>query len=115
VDTVSLDGSVGVNERLADFAVYGSYFPSMGHNIAAVFETYLQSLPVNWWEAAGLPITEPYWMRVKVSGEDRWVLVQAFERRLLTFTPSNAPDWQVEMGNVGRHYYTWRYGTEPPS
>ena len=37
------------------------------------------------------------------------VLVQAFERRVLTFTPTNSPAFQVEMGNVGQHYYRWRY------
>jgi len=35
-------------------------------------------------------------------------------QRVLTYTPSNPAGWQVEMGNVGRHYYTWRYGVEPP-
>ena len=41
----------------------------------------------------------------------RWdVLVQAFERRIVTYTPDNPPGWQVEMGNVGQHYHGWRYG-----
>ncbi len=115
VDTISLDGHISENASLGDLASYGSYFPGTGHNIAAVFEGYFTALPVAWWEAVGLPITEPYWARVKVRGEGRWVLVQAFERRLLTFTPSNALEWQVEMGNVGRHYFTWRYGVEPPA
>ncbi len=39
--------------------------------------------------------------------------MQCFERRCLTYTPSNATGWQVEAGNVGRHYYTWRYGQLP--
>jgi hypothetical protein len=37
------------------------------------------------------------------------VLVQVFERRVLTYTPSNPDGWKVEAGNVGQHYYTWRY------
>ncbi len=82
--------------------------------MALVFEDYFTTLPVNWWDIVGLPITEPYWARVMVNSEPRWVLVQAFERRVLTYTPSNAPNWQVEMGNVGRHYYAWRYGVDPP-
>ncbi len=41
------------------------------------------------------------------------MLVQAFERRLLTFVPGNSAGWQVEAGNVGRHYYEWRYGAPP--
>jgi hypothetical protein len=39
------------------------------------------------------------------------VLFQAFERRILTYTPCNEAAFQVEMGNVGLHYYDWRYGT----
>jgi hypothetical protein len=46
---------------------------------------------------------------VKVDGYYRDVLIQAFERRVLTYTPDNPPGWQVEAGNVGQHYYQWRY------
>ena len=42
------------------------------------------------------------------------MLIQAFQRRVLTYMPGNAPPWQVEMGNVGRHYYDWRYGPNSP-
>src|SRR5690606_6135968 len=45
----------------------------------------------------------------QVDGEPRDVLVQAFERRVLTYTPGNPAGWDVEAGNVGRHYYEWRY------
>ncbi len=115
VDTLYHDGTTGKNEQLSGVASYGSYHPATGHNVAAVFEDYFETLPIAWWEITGLPITEPYWTRVMVREQPRWVLVQAFERRLLTYTPDNAPDWQVEMGNVGRHYYEWRYGIEPPA
>jgi hypothetical protein len=64
--------------------------------------------------SVGLPLTEPYWIRTNVAGVPNWVLVQAFERRVLTYTPDNPAGWQVEMGNVGRAYYTWRYGVLPP-
>ena len=57
----------------------------------------------------GLAITEPVWAEVRVNGVPRRVLIQAFERRVLTYTPSNDPAFQVEYGNIGRHYYTWRY------
>jgi beta propeller repeat protein len=60
--------------------------------------------------ATGLPITEPYWTRVLVDGKPTDVLIQAFERRVLTYTPGNPAAWRVEMGNVGRHYHFWRYG-----
>jgi hypothetical protein len=59
--------------------------------------------------ATGLPITEPYWTTVRVGGEPRDVLIQAFERRVLTYTPGNPDGWKVEAANVGRHYHQWRY------
>ena len=55
-------------------------------------------------------------MKAKVGGKTLDVLIQAFERRVLSYTPSNPAGWQVEMGNVGRHYYEWRYqGRHPGS
>ncbi len=59
--------------------------------------------------ATGRPITEPYWAQVRVAGVQQLVLIQCFERRVLTYTPQNDPNWRVEAGNVGRHYYAWRY------
>jgi LPXTG-site transpeptidase (sortase) family protein len=64
---------------------------------------------VDWVYALGYPITEPFWVKARVGGQDKDVLIQAFERRVLSYTPSNAAGWQVEMGNVGRHYDDWRY------
>jgi len=100
------------------------YVPETGHNIPQVFWDFLQARGpvgdgareetlVDWVFAMGYPISEPYWTRVKVGGAERDVLVQAFQRRVLTFTPSNPSGWQVEMGNVGRHYYVWRYWKQP--
>ncbi len=66
--------------------------------------------------ATGYPITEAYWANVSVGGVQQDVLLQCFERRCLTFTPGNSAGWQVEAGNVGQHYYAWRYqqvGDEP--
>ncbi len=58
--------------------------------------------------ATGLPITEPYWTTTLVGGMNKDVLVQLFERRVLTYTPSNSAGFQVEMGNVGLQYFLWR-------
>jgi hypothetical protein len=75
----------------------------------------MQTIPIgeeqvlDWEVDLGYPITEPYWTNVKVAGASKWVLVQAFQRRVLTYVADNPPGWQVEMGNVGRHYYEWRY------
>ncbi len=57
----------------------------------------------------GRPVSEPYWMRAVVGGIEKDVLVQLFERRVLTYTPGNPAGFEVEMGNVGQHYYRWRY------
>ncbi len=56
----------------------------------------------------GFPITEPYWARVQVGGKTTLVMLQLFERRVLSYTPTNDPEWQVEMGNAGLHYLAWR-------
>jgi hypothetical protein len=74
----------------------------------------VQEQPWNWLYVLGHPISEPYWIRARIGGAEQWVLVQAFERRLLTYNPANPAGWQVELGNVGRHYYEWRYGQPPP-
>jgi len=98
--------------------------PETGRTIADVFWQFLQAESIIWNGAAfvrgrlfeptffatGLPITEAYWTRVKVAGQEKDVLIQCFERRCLTYTPDNPPGWKVEMGNVGRHYVLWRYG-----
>lgn len=62
--------------------------------------------------ATGLPITEAYWTKARVSGVERDVLVQLFERRVLTYTPSNQAGFQIEMGNTGMQYFQWRYGEQ---
>ena len=104
-----------------------AYFVSQtGYNIPQVFWQYLNrratiyeggyrdGLLMNWLFTLGYPISDPYWATVKVGGVTRQVLLQPFERRVLTFDPQNPVGWQVEMGNVGRHYYQWRYGRELP-
>jgi hypothetical protein len=99
-----------------------------GHNIPSVFWGYLnssglvyedggyrQGRMLDWVFTLGYPISEAYWTRIRVGGVERDVLVQPFERRVLTYSPDNPAGWQVEMGNVGRHYYRWRYGEELPA
>jgi hypothetical protein len=114
IEVLWKDGTVGTNPSLGQLAQYGSYDSTLGHNVAAIFDAYFATLATDWRMSVGLPLAEPYWVRTNLAGKPTWVLVQAFERRILTYTPINDPDWQVEMGNVGRHYYTWRYGEEPP-
>jgi hypothetical protein len=122
--TLARDGSVGVYTGAArPEMVLVAFVPETGHNLPSVFVDYLaaqglvyengayrQSRLIDQSLVLGYPISEPFWVRVRVGGAPRDVLIQAFERRILTYSPDNAPRWQVEMGNVGRHYYQWRYG-----
>lgn len=107
---------------LSDAAKLVHYVPQTGHNIPSAFWDFVnrQGLVnqngrtqngqvMDWVFALGYPISEAYWAKVYVGGVEQTVLVQAFERRVLTYTPSNPADWQVEMGNVGQHYEQWRY------
>jgi hypothetical protein len=67
---------------------------------------------VDWLVAFGYPISDPAWVNVEIGGTPTWVMVQLFERRLLTYAPEHDEPWRVEMGNVGRHYMEWR-GIDP--
>ncbi len=126
--TLARNGAVGSDSLLASYGVFGSYLDqTTGHRVASVFWDYLNSTgliastdgPVEgllfepWFFATGLPITEAYWSRVKVADVVQDVLTQCFERRCLTYTPANELAWRVEMGNVGLHYYSWRYPEVP--
>ncbi len=90
-----------------------NYEPNLGHNIPGVFWRYMTTLPDDWVFALGYPISEPFWTVARVGGKDQTVLIQLFERRVLTYTPDNPRGFEVEMGNVGQHYHRWRYGFAP--
>lgn len=122
--TIDRAGHVGHDPALAAHDVTAvRLVPETNHTVASVFWDFMNStgrIADGWvttdgrlfespFFATGFPITEPYWTTVKVGGEPTLVLVQAFERRVLTYTPGNPDGWKVEAGNVGQHYYTWRY------
>ncbi len=122
--TLARDGTVGDDGSKAGYGgtEIAHFEPTTGHNVPKVLWDYMNASGliysggyhngqvVDWLFAMGYPISEPYWARCTVGGVEKDVLVQLFERRVLTYTPSNSAGWQVEMGNVGRHYYNWRYG-----
>lgn len=122
-----LDGNSPFNSDSG--AKISFYDQNLGHNIPAALYNYLtQSGPVqnpadgsvstdkvfDWYAAMGFPITEPYWTQAVVAGQLKDVLVQNFQRRVLTYTPSNPDGFKVEMGNVGQHYLHWRYPNDTP-
>ncbi|WP_038038404.1 CAP domain-containing protein [Thermorudis peleae] len=107
------DGSVSDDPQLGSTTI-AWYDPVTGVNVAAVFWDWLQQQPWDWLSVLGHPLSEPYWIRTRVGGREQWVLVQAFERRVLTETPSNPPGWQIECNNAGRDYLQWRAGQAVP-
>ena len=118
-DVYNPDGTLTVNKQLAADrgAAFGSYQSDPGgrfaHNIPLAFWSYLSALPISWQSAMGFPLTEAVWVRVTINKTPTWVLVQPFERRVLSYTPTNPPAFQVEMGNIGQHYFQWRYSSNP--
>jgi hypothetical protein len=130
IQTIDQHGSIGSNSSFGQYGVTARYYVSeTNHTVASVFWDFMNSsgqvfengeyrnakLFENPFFATGFPITEAYWMHVPVAGQWRDVLAQCFERRCLTFTPGNPSGWQVEAGNIGQHYYNWRYGNIPPA
>jgi hypothetical protein len=111
--TLDVHGTVGKDAKNASLSKYASYVPETGHNVPDVFWTYLTGMEktygFDWKFVVGYPITEAYWTQMRVSGKDYPVLVQAYQRRVLTYTPAFAPEWRVQQGNVGQHYFEWRY------
>lgn len=130
IEVVDRDGSIGADGVLARYGVRAdALIPETGHRLANVFRFYFTGEPLPyaegeareeapfapWYATVGLPLTEAYWTRARVGGIVRDVLVQAFERRVLTYTPANPAGSRVEMGNVGRHYLAWRDQAPPPA
>ncbi len=82
------------------------------HGVPAAFVRFMdqQSGSLGRLFVFGAPVSGAYWVKAKVGGVERPVMVQVFERRVLTYTPSNPEAFRVESGNVGQHYFRWRYG-----
>jgi hypothetical protein len=78
-----------------------------GYAVPRIFVDFRERIGL---QVVGLAITQPFWVQVKVAGVQRRVLMQAFERRVLTYNAANPDPFKVEFGNVGQHYYRWRYG-----
>ncbi len=84
----------------------GTYDTTTQHNVLAAFATYRAQAGM---DTIGLAISEPFAAYFTVGGVERAIAVQVFERRVLTYTEGNPPDFRVEMGNIGRHFYDWLY------
>ena len=134
---IAKDSTVGTITAPENITV-GTFEGNTGHNIAKPFFDFMnQTGPITdpisgarlegrkvytddpTTNVFGLAISEPYWVSTNVASVSRLVLVQLFERRVLTYNPANTSS-KVEMGNLGQHYYQWRYvesqaTTTPPT
>ncbi len=110
------DGTFGTYDTKGDaLAVTASFDDTTKHNLPKAFADFRNAPDFGGLSAIGLAISEPVWATVKVGGQQKDVLMQGFERRVLTYTPSNPDGFKVEYGNIGSAYYQWRYpsGTNP--
>jgi len=125
--SIDRDGVITTTTAFDGYEVKYQYFEATtSHNIPDVFWAFLnESGPVianaqgqvrharltdPYFYATGYPITEAYWAKVKIAGvAGTDVLIQPYERRVLTYVPSLPEGFKVQVGNIGQHYYDWRY------
>ncbi|MDQ3707518.1 MAG: phosphate/phosphite/phosphonate ABC transporter substrate-binding protein [Chloroflexota bacterium] len=125
VEQVNRAGIVSKNNNFEKYGVkYGFYNTETKHNIASQIWDFLNAqgptlnaqgqttnarLSDPWFYTSGYAISEPYWANVKIAGKQTDVLIQLFERRVVTYVPDAPEGFKVQMGNIGAHYYDWRY------
>ena len=105
-------GFTGLTAMLPDGAVFVPFTadlsPAPGHVVAPWFWEYINRqdlFPGGWLHDVGLPITEPLEALVdKGPDAGRRIIVQAFQRTILTNDPLNPPQWRIERANVGSDY-----------
>ncbi len=100
--------------QLAFVTYQGDPGGRFGQDIPKAFWDFMQRIPSGWLPTMGYPIGEAFGTQVRVNNQSTFVVVQAFERRVLTYTPTNPGAFKVEFGNIGQHYYRWRYERSRP-
>jgi hypothetical protein len=78
--------------------------PAPGYYVPLFFWSYMNRhdlFPGGWLHNIGLPMTTAFQVQTEKSGERRDIIMQAFERTILTFDPHNPLSWQVERANIG--------------
>jgi hypothetical protein len=109
---VSASGSIAVSDAArTDAPTFAIYDTATQHNVPKAFADYRTKAGLL---TIGYALCEPFYANVMVAGVQQQVMVQVFERRVLTYTAANPAAFQVEMGNIGQHYYQWRYPTGQP-
>ena len=105
-------GFTGLTAMLPDGSVFVPFTadlsPAPGHVIAPWFWEYINRqdlFPGGWLHDVGLPITEPLEALVdKGPDKGQRIIIQAFQRTILTDDPLNPPQWRIERANVGADY-----------
>ena len=85
-----------------------AYDGTTQHNVLGVFADFRTKVGL---ASVGLATSEPFRATVQIAGTPQSIIAQVFERRVLTYNNNNADPFKVEFGNIGQHYYTWRYVT----
>ena len=86
-----------------------------GYYVPANFWIYINRpdlFPGGWMHDVGLPLTDAVQATTVKNGETRTIVLQAFERTVLTYDPKNPQEWQVERGNIGADITTFPGGTK---
>ena len=105
-------GFTGLTALFPDGSVFipftADLSPAPGHVVAPWFWEYINRqdlFPDGWLHDVGLPITEPLEALVdKGQAKGRRIIIQAFQRTILTDDPLNPPQWRIERANVGTDY-----------
>jgi hypothetical protein len=78
--------------------------PAPGAIVQPYFWRYINRadlFPGGWLHDVGLPMTDAFVTSANKGGVWRDIVVQAFERSVLTYDALSPRDWQVERGNIG--------------
>jgi hypothetical protein len=97
---------------MADGAVFIPFSATLesapGHVVPAFFWAYVNDanhFPGGWLHDIGLPVTEAVEAVVdKGPVKGRLIVIQAYQRTILTYDAANPDGWQVERANVGTDY-----------
>lgn len=103
-------------ERAVFIPVDPALHPARGYAVPWVFWHAMnrtELFPDGWLHDLGLPLTPPLTARATKGDALRPILIQAFERNVLTFDPLNPRGWEVERGNLGADVLAI-FGLPPP-
>jgi hypothetical protein len=86
-----------------------------GYKVPDFFWNYINRtdiFPGGWLHDIGLPMTDAFESSVVKNGERRGIIMQAFERTVLTYDSENPAQWRTERGNIGADALPFRPGIQ---